>query len=228
MSRASSRSLQLLKTYISVFSLKSLLEDDDYESNLAILNNKLIGLNFTALSLIRIGVLPDPESRVKEVLSDLNSCLMMQIIGNYKLLRVSQRLAIENFLRIYMTHVIGDSNPYERIRDLRDAICKSSYYLTDPKINRELASLISSYSNLSLYVHSVTTNHLAKTSHLSNFPRKNKKEMNICSRSISNDMSSMIYILCAIYKTEFKLLHFSERETILDSLSPTMAREITS
>lgn len=213
-----------LKNYLAEYSLEAIFPNVEVEELLKRLHKSIYPLLCWQIELNSSEV--PQRIWLNECVSDLIQCIPLLAQGFYKACKVLHRSSIEEYLRFIVSDsgiAITDINTVYQLFDTSKEILTERF---GDLIGKKINALHSTYGSLCMYVHSSSDSYCELSQALREYPRTEMSSVTTSILELVNTVHLMSLCLLILKPEVFSTMYYSNRDAILDNLSPSEKRNI--
>lgn len=228
MSRVTNDDFLLVVDFLKAYSLKDVCSNDEFLRNLKAAHKGYFSLLVFSSELNlaqRDGLNEEILNRINETCSDIGASILLLAHGMYKQANMSLRSSIENFSKSISYNAFPDIIEDKSVFSIFEKTKKVDVF-SDKSLRDKYSEVTSVYSDLCAYTHTATMTNMANISALNSIPKFDSEK---CSEFIGHAkklVSRMLIIYMHIHRSRFFKFNPSNRDAVLNVLSPTERRLI--
>jgi hypothetical protein len=229
-----------LRAFVSSYSVRDHLEDENFVNLLSRLHKRYYALLILNSELahqsVQVRTPDDPFSnaaseifarRLAESLSDMGSALFVWVHGAYKAARFCVRSGIENFFK---TVAITHSDGVETLKSTWELIdvTRQMPFFGDDEFNRSFFGVLSeTYSELCRDVHTATVNEMEQLSSLGHFPAFDHADAQAFTALFTRVADAIVSIVCLMFPRMYWAMHHRNRDLLQITFADEVRRRLT-
>lgn len=226
MTRAVQQDFDALKVFFTEYSLKNSLESSEFIRSLKSFHKAYFSFLNLVMHLEHQQCLPNQVcDRFKESCSDIGQSLFLMGHGAYKPANLILRSSIENFAKgigFFENPKVLTMTSLYQVFDVAKAFKRCSF----GDFNNLINGLHVEYGNLCVYTHTATASQMAHISALNVLPHFDLAKADQLNKVATRVLKNYLIIIIFSFKAEFFKIDPDNRDNILNSLSPTIKRNI--
>lgn len=221
------------KNFLKEYALTDILKNEDFIYVLSQQHKKYFGyLSFIA-EIIKLSeeinlkpeISKDQIRYLVESCSDIGNSIFVMSHGSYKAARMLLRSSIENFIKGFNLDQIPTIIKEKNVSDIFKQIKNIKYY--EEEAQKSIINIIhSNYKILCKDAHTGTVNEMQSITALNYFPNFSIKSAIICSKTTIILVSNYLYLLCKKYQSQYRKMHYKNRDNILASIPKKLRPEL--